>query len=317
MRLDIRRIGAVKEGDEVVGNETRVKVVKNKVAPPFRQTEFQILYGKGIHRTGEILELGVKHGIVEKSGAWYAYGNDRIGQGRKNASEFLDKNPAMRGEIESRIRTQLLPELSVEGDVVIPEPARDPLGPDRGYAMAGEGGRQRPSTRPWRGHGLLARREHGRAELQSKLIARGVEADVAAGVVEKLRADGLQSEGRFAAALVRRRIERGYGPVYIRGELRERRVDDDAADAQMNQTDEFWLQRAMDALLRKFPQARGAMRRTTRAPGSLPGADSRRISSTALSKRCGSTPDTERLRWLLDPGVNLRPLEPVPGRTDQ
>ena len=132
VRLDIRRIGAVKEGDEVVGNETRVKVVKNKVAPPFRQTEFQILYGKGIHRTGEILELGVKHGIVEKSGAWYAYGNDRIGQGRKNASQFLDQNPAMRDDIESRIRRQLLPELSDEGDVVIPEPARDPLGSDGG-----------------------------------------------------------------------------------------------------------------------------------------------------------------------------------------
>ena len=127
VRLDIRRIGAIKEGDEVVGNETRVKVVKNKVAPPFRQTEFQILYGKGIHRTGEILQLGVKHGIVEKSGAWYAYGNDRIGQGNKNASVFLDQNPAMRAEIESRIREQLLPELSREGDVLIPEPARDTL----------------------------------------------------------------------------------------------------------------------------------------------------------------------------------------------
>ena len=130
VRLDIRRIGAVKEGDEVVGNETRVKVVKNKVAPPFRQTEFQILYGKGIHRTGEILELGVKQGIVEKSGAWYAYGNDRIGQGRKNAAEFLDSNPAMRNEIETRIRQQLLPELVTDGDVVIPEPARDPFGND-------------------------------------------------------------------------------------------------------------------------------------------------------------------------------------------
>ena len=130
VRLDIRRIGAVKNGDEVIGNETRVKVVKNKVAPPFRQTEFQILYGKGIHRTGEILELGVKHGIVEKSGAWYAYGNDRIGQGRRNAAEFLDQNPAMRGEIEGRIRSQLLPETGGEGDVVIPEPAREAFGPE-------------------------------------------------------------------------------------------------------------------------------------------------------------------------------------------
>ncbi len=132
VRLDIRRIGAVKEGEEVVGNQTRVKVVKNKVAPPFRQTEFQILYGKGIHRTGEILELGVNHGIVEKSGAWYAYGNDRIGQGRKNAAEFLDQNSAMRDEIESRIRKQLLPDTGGEGDVVIPEPAREALGPDAG-----------------------------------------------------------------------------------------------------------------------------------------------------------------------------------------
>ena len=132
VRLDIRRIGAVKDGDEVVGNETRVKVVKNKVAPPFRQAEFQILYGKGIHRTGEILELGVKHGIVEKSGAWYTYGNDRIGQGRKNAAEYLDANPATREEIQSRIRNQLLPELAGEGGVVIPEPARGPLGSDIG-----------------------------------------------------------------------------------------------------------------------------------------------------------------------------------------
>jgi recombination protein RecA len=128
VRLDIRRIGAVKDGDEVVGNETRVKVVKNKVAPPFRQTEFQILYGAGIHRTGEILELGVQQGIVEKSGAWYSYNGDRIGQGRKNAADFLDENPEMRDEIERKVREQLLPQSS-QGteDVVIPEPAQDGL----------------------------------------------------------------------------------------------------------------------------------------------------------------------------------------------
>ena len=131
VRLDIRRIGAVKDGDEVVGNETRVKVVKNKVAPPFRQTEFQILYGQGIHRTGEILELGVQQGIVEKSGAWYAYKADRIGQGRKNAAEFLDANPAMRDEIEQSIRDELMPTLrtseDIAADVVIPEAAQDSL----------------------------------------------------------------------------------------------------------------------------------------------------------------------------------------------
>ena len=130
VRLDIRRIGAVKNGDEVVGNETRVKVVKNKVAPPFRQTEFQILYGAGIHRTGEILELGVQQGIIEKSGAWYAYNGDRIGQGRKNAADFLDDNPEMKEEIEATIRQQLMPHLSSEEDsaeVLIPEASQEGL----------------------------------------------------------------------------------------------------------------------------------------------------------------------------------------------
>ena len=129
VRLDIRRIGGVKDGDEVIGNETRVKVVKNKVSPPFRQAEFQILYGKGINLTGEILELGVQLGLVEKSGAWYAYNGDRIGQGRKNACDFLDENIAMREEIETKIRAELMPALDNEGagEVVIPEAAQEGL----------------------------------------------------------------------------------------------------------------------------------------------------------------------------------------------
>ena len=110
VRLDIRRIGAIKDRDEVIGNETRVKVVKNKVAPPFRQTEFQILYGKGIYRNGEIIDLGVEQGIVEKSGAWYSYNGERIGQGKKNAAEWLDANPDARDGIEDRIRAELLPQ---------------------------------------------------------------------------------------------------------------------------------------------------------------------------------------------------------------
>jgi len=109
IRLDIRRIGAVKNADEVIGNETRVKVVKNKVAPPFRQAEFEILYGSGINRLAEIVEIGAKQGLIEKSGAWYSYKNDRIGQGRKKATEFLEANPAIAEEIESAIRAQLLP----------------------------------------------------------------------------------------------------------------------------------------------------------------------------------------------------------------
>lgn len=108
VRLDIRRTGAVKEGDEVVGNETRVKVVKNKVAPPFKQAEFQIHYGKGIYRLGEVIDLGVKLGLVDKSGAWYAYKGDKIGQGKANASRFLEDNPEIAKEIEAEVRLQLL-----------------------------------------------------------------------------------------------------------------------------------------------------------------------------------------------------------------
>ncbi|MDH4175013.1 MAG: recombinase RecA [Betaproteobacteria bacterium] len=104
VRMDIRRIGAIKKGDEVIGSETRVKVVKNKVAPPFRQAEFDILYGDGISLEGELLELGVIHGVVEKSGAWYLYNGDRLGQGKDNCRDFLKENGAMAREIEQKIR---------------------------------------------------------------------------------------------------------------------------------------------------------------------------------------------------------------------
>jgi recombination protein RecA len=108
VRLDIRRIGSIKEGDEVVGNETRVKVVKNKVAPPFRQTEFQIMYGQGIHHLSEVIDIGVKLNLIEKSGAWYAYKGDKIGQGKKNVSTYLEENPEIAEEIETQIRKELL-----------------------------------------------------------------------------------------------------------------------------------------------------------------------------------------------------------------
>jgi recombination protein RecA len=104
VRMDIRRIGAIKQGDEVVGSRTKVKVVKNKVAPPFREAEFDILYGKGISRQGEIVDLGVEDGLVEKSGSWYSYEGERIGQGRENAKEFLRENPDIALKIESAIR---------------------------------------------------------------------------------------------------------------------------------------------------------------------------------------------------------------------
>jgi recombination protein RecA len=118
VRIDIRRIGSIKRGEEVIGSETRAKVVKNKVAPPFRQAEFDILYGEGISREGEIIEHGVLHRIVEKSGAWYTYGKDRIGQGKDNTRDYLKENPQLAREIESKIRAAL----GVGGA----EPAKEP-----------------------------------------------------------------------------------------------------------------------------------------------------------------------------------------------
>jgi len=114
VRLDIRRIGAIKKGEEVVGNETRVKVVKNKIAPPFKQAEFGILYNEGISREGEIVDLGVKEGLIDKAGAWYSYKDDRIGQGKDNARIFLKENPEISQEIEEQIRAKLLPSAPVE-----------------------------------------------------------------------------------------------------------------------------------------------------------------------------------------------------------
>ena len=126
VRLDIRRIGAIKKGDEVVGNQTRVKVVKNKVAPPFKQAEFEILYGHGISRLGELIDLGVQHDIVNKAGSWYSYGDDRIGQGKDNAREFLKEHPEMADEIERKVRAILMPpKLEVVEDVDVVENADD------------------------------------------------------------------------------------------------------------------------------------------------------------------------------------------------
>ena len=116
VRMDIRRIGAIKKGDEVIGNQTRVKVVKNKVSPPFKMAEFEILYGQGISREGEIIDLGVQHGLIDKAGSWYSYGEDRIGQGKENVREFLKTNPEVAAEIEAKIRAKLLPD-TVEAPV--------------------------------------------------------------------------------------------------------------------------------------------------------------------------------------------------------
>jgi len=108
VRLDIRRIGAIKKGDEVIGNETRVKVVKNKMAPPFKQAEFEILYGEGSSREGELIDLGVKQGLIDKAGAWYSYNGDRIGQGKDNVRNFLKENPSIAADLDEKLRAALL-----------------------------------------------------------------------------------------------------------------------------------------------------------------------------------------------------------------
>jgi recombination protein RecA len=135
VRLDIRRIGAIKEREEVVGNQTRVKVVKNKVAPPFKQVEFDIMYGEGISKTGELVDLGVKAGIVEKSGAWFSFDSERIGQGRENAKTYLKEHPEMAERIERAVRQNagLLAGKILEG-------AAEPASGDAGEPTAGEGG---------------------------------------------------------------------------------------------------------------------------------------------------------------------------------
>ncbi|MGB5208961.1 MAG: recombinase RecA [Gammaproteobacteria bacterium] len=116
VRLDIRRIGAIKKGEEVTGNQTRVKVVKNKVAPPFRKAEFEIMYGTGISREGEIIDIGVEQGLVDKAGSWYSYNGDRIGQGKENARQYLIDNPEIANEIDQLIRAKLLPQPVVESE---------------------------------------------------------------------------------------------------------------------------------------------------------------------------------------------------------
>ena len=135
VRLDIRRIGAVKDRDEVVGNQTRVKVVKNKLAPPFKQVEFDIVYGEGISKMGELIDLGVKAGTVEKSGAWFSYNSERLGQGRENAKQFLRDHPSISAEIELALRQNagLIAETLLEGEVEKPDPEED-IEPSAGAA---------------------------------------------------------------------------------------------------------------------------------------------------------------------------------------
>lgn len=130
VRLDIRRVGAIKEGDEVVGNETRVKVVKNKVSPPFRQADFQIIYGGGISKEGELIDLGVKHKLVEKSGAWYSYQGEKVGQGKANSMKYLQEHPEIAAELDKKLREMLLSAAATSAEAQANNDGDDEFGPD-------------------------------------------------------------------------------------------------------------------------------------------------------------------------------------------
>lgn len=135
VRLDIRRVGAIKEGDEVVGNETRVKVVKNKVSPPFRQADFQIIYGGGISKEGELIDLGVKHKLVEKSGAWYSYQGEKVGQGKANSMKYLQEHPEIAAELDKKLREMLLSAAATSAEAQANNDGDDEFGPDEDDAF--------------------------------------------------------------------------------------------------------------------------------------------------------------------------------------
>ncbi len=181
VRLDIRRIGAIKKGDEVIGNETRVKVVKNKVAPPFREALFDILYGEGISREGEIIDLGVLHKLVEKSGAWYAYKGEKIGQGKDNAREYLREHPEVAREIENKVRAAVGVALLEGGEKAAPRKPSEKAGEKRaGWPKSVAESRLRKKPESVCAHApcnILARREYSRAELRGKLLPYAQESD--------------------------------------------------------------------------------------------------------------------------------------------
>jgi recombination protein RecA len=234
VRLDIRRIGAIKKGEEVVGNETRVKVVKNKVAPPFREALFDILYGEGISREGEIVELGVNHRIVEKSGAWYAYNGDKIGQGKDNAREYLREHPDMANEIEAKIRAA----------VGVPTPARSraPRTPRTDARTDGPrcAARRRAAPiarRPRRSRprcGCSRAASTAAASCAQRLCRRGIDAASADAALDELQRRGLLSDARYANAVVAQKAGR-YGRRAIAYALKEKGIEPSAADAALGQ----------------------------------------------------------------------------------
>ena len=236
VRMDIRRIGAIKKGDEVIGNETRVKVVKNKVAPPFKMAEFEILYNEGISREAELITLGVEYGIVQKSGAWYSYGKDRIGQGKDNVRQFLKENPEIAAEIEAQIREKA--QLTTQGSAqMAQEQAGEANIKDECYQHAIR---------------LLALREHSAFELFTKLASKGHEENEIAATIELLQQQNVLNDARFAVAYLQSRVEKGFGPLKIRAELRERGVKRELIEQAMEEADLNWQKLAGKARTKRF-----------------------------------------------------------------
>ena len=243
VRLDVRRIETLKGGTEAVGNRTRVKVVKNKVAPPFKQAEFDILYGEGISREGSLIDIGVDASIVRKSGAWYTYEGDQLGQGKENARTFLKDNPDLSNEIEKRIKEALGIGLRSTR-----RPRRRPFAGSHRRVVAGRCAIRQPS--PHRGRPadlqdeadpeqvartILLRRlsaaPRTRSELRSDLLRRGIAEDVADRVLDRFVEVGLVDDAAYAQLWVEsRQRTRGSARAVLRQELRGKGID--AADAE-------------------------------------------------------------------------------------
>ncbi len=271
VRLDIRRIGAIKKGDEIIGNQTKIKVVKNKLAPPFKQVITEILYGEGISREGELIDMGVDAKLVEKAGAWYSYGEraHRPGQGKRppvpqgqprrwprswkpRCARSSSAEASAKSSADEATRTH-------EADRRLARGTRRCGSMSAVRRCTGEPATCRPpqaqagaAPRTQRALGLLVRREHSRKELARKLAARGIEADEAAAAVDRLADEGWQNDARFAESLVRSRAASGYGPVRIRAELGTHGLDRDAVAAAMGPSTATGPSRRRDLVRRRF-----------------------------------------------------------------
>ena len=252
VRLDIRRTGSVKDGDEVIGNETRVKVVKNKLAAPFRQVDFQILYGEGISKAGELIELGVKHKLVEKSGAWYAYNGEKIGQGKANAMKWLHENPAKSDELEAKLRAELVanPEQALMADIEqwskLTALFISTVFHLKGISMS--------SLALSYVVNLLARREYSEFELRNKMQEKAFTEDEIDETIAYCQKKNWQNDKRFAENYLHARSQHGYGANRIKQELRQLKgVSSDVINEVLVESEINWTEISEKVLRKKFP----------------------------------------------------------------